>query len=335
MGWLKGPEGASSEHRVSLVAIAKSHSLRGTKSYQHSGQRTVTVATGAGVTPEGEYLQETQLPRLFAIETRKQRSMLGVEAPRRAQPGSPPSPKILRPVLSSVVIPARSTDQPSLIDKKKLKPKNENEPVKILPQSPPPRSILAPAGAGTATGAGRKGKTPKHVLSRELQVYYSRLTTALLPPTNEQAKRAAALSSLQYDAGLQNLLPYLVRWVGERVITAIRNSNTDPDCGTSLEILLRVIHALIQNERLFMEPYVCASCVLFSDITNDGMIRYHIAAPNPSAPPLDSPYLVAAIEPANAARERSRDPPCSPPAARRDVPLALRTSHKDALIIIV
>lgn len=94
------------------------------------------------------------------------------------------------------------------------------------------------------------------MLSRELQVYYSRLTTALLPPTNEQAKRAAALSSLQCDAGLQNLLPYLVRWVGERVITAIRNSNIDPDCGTSLEILLRVIHALIQNERLFMEPYV-------------------------------------------------------------------------------
>jgi transcription initiation factor TFIID subunit 6 len=160
------------------------------------------------------------------------------------------------PVLCSVVIPDQRTDQPPLVDKKKLKPKNENEPAKILPQSPPPRSILAPAGAGAASGAGRKGRTPKHVLSRELQVYYSRLTTALLPPTNEQAKRAAALSSLQYDAGLQNLLPYLVRWVGERVITAIRNSNTDPDCGTSLEILLRVIHALIQNERLFMEPYV-------------------------------------------------------------------------------
>jgi len=87
-------------------------------------------------------------------------------------------------------------------------------------------------------------------------VYYSRLTTTLLPPTNEQAKRAAVLSSLQYDASLQHLLPYLVRWVDERVITAIRNPIIDSGCGTSLEILLRVIHALIQNERLFVEPYV-------------------------------------------------------------------------------
>lgn len=70
-------------------------------------------------------------------------------------------------------------------------------------------------------------------------------------------------------------------------------------------------------------------------ITNGGMILHNVAAPNPSPPPLDSPYLLAAIEPANAAGERSRDPPCSPPAARRDVPLALRTSHKNALTVIV
>ena len=180
------------------------------------------------------------------------------------------------------------------------------------------------------------------MLSREVQVYYSRLTTALLPPTNEQAKRAAALSSLQYDAGLQNLLPYLVRWVGERVITAIRNSNTDPDCGTSLEILLRVIHALIQNERLFMEPYVrlfrfpLFSCPhLVKSTANDRMIRYNVAAPNPSAPPLDPPYFLATIEPTNTAGERSRDSPCSPTATRGDIPLALGTSHKNALAIIV
>ena len=41
------------------------------------------------------------------------------------------------------------------------------------------------------------------------------------------------------------------------VITSIRNSNTDADCGTSLENLMRVIHAVTQHERLFMESYVC------------------------------------------------------------------------------
>ena len=93
---------------------------------------------------------------------------------------------------------------------RKIKPKNENEPVKILPRSPPP------TGSSAATSGGRKGKTPKHMLSHELHISYSRLTTDLLPLTNKQAKHAAALPSLQYDAGLENLLPYLVRWVGAR-----------------------------------------------------------------------------------------------------------------------
>jgi transcription initiation factor TFIID subunit 6 len=98
-------------------------------------------------------------------------------------------------------------------------------------------------------------------------------TTANAAPTVQQqqqaAKRAAALASLQYDAGLQNLLPYIVRWVGQSVVTAIRNSDGVSDgseserrqrelaiAGETLEVMLKVIHALIQNERLFIEPYV-------------------------------------------------------------------------------
>jgi transcription initiation factor TFIID subunit 6 len=121
------------------------------------------------------------------------------------------------------------------------------------------------APALQAGGANRKYKPVKHVLSRELQIYYSRLTAALLPPTpgDDNPRRAAALASLQHDAGLQNLLPYLVRWVGQSVVTAIRNSDErernkkgNQMTGETLEILLKVIHALIQNERLFVEPYV-------------------------------------------------------------------------------
>lgn len=135
----------------------------------------------------------------------------------------------------------------------------------------PPRSVLAPvAPAMQGAGANRKYKPVKHVLSRELQIYYSRLTAALLPPASsitdeaqQNARRTAALASLQYDAGLQNLLPYLVRWVGQSVVTAIRNmdereraSKAADATGETLEILLKVIHALIQNERLFIEPYL-------------------------------------------------------------------------------
>lgn len=123
------------------------------------------------------------------------------------------------------------------------------------------------------------------MLSRELQIYYSRLTAALLPPTpgDDNPRRAAALASLQHDAGLQNLLPYLVRWVGQSVVTAIRNSDErerskkgNQMTGETLEILLKVIHALIQNERLFMEPYVGFSPRLGNQFPNtfDSFIKY-------------------------------------------------------------
>ena len=95
-------------------------------------------------------------------------------------------PRILHPILFSVLIPKKPAHQPSLADEKKLKSKNENEPVRNIclprsPRSPPPRSILAPNGSSAATGGGRKGKTPKHVLSR--------LTTDLLPPTYRMSRR--------------------------------------------------------------------------------------------------------------------------------------------------
>lgn len=210
--------------------------------------------------------------------------------------------------------------QPLTIDNPPRPPLSEQ---KSRKQSPP-RSVLAPVPAASSLQPGaqnRKYKPTKNVLSRELQIYYSRLNAALLPtaatnvssttatqsngaaanttagaattatgedgaqisdvtmqtagqpsaaPTMQQqqqaARRAAALASLQYDAGLQNLLPYIVRWVGQSVVTAIRNSDGGSEserrqreltiAGETLEVMLKVIHALIQNERLFIEPYV-------------------------------------------------------------------------------
>lgn len=96
----------------------------------------------------------------------------------------------------------------------------------------------------------------KQVLSRELQLYYSRLTTALLPPSTDFAKRTAALSSLKHDAGLQALLPYLIKWVGEGVVNALKDSSPSESNGQVLEVLLDVISSLMENKTLFVEPYV-------------------------------------------------------------------------------
>jgi transcription initiation factor TFIID subunit 6 len=100
----------------------------------------------------------------------------------------------------------------------------------------------------------------KQVLSRELQLYYSRLTSSLSPPTTsdqaDQAKRTAALASLRNDAGLQALLPYLIRWVGEGVVGTLKEGVQRDMDGRLLDVLLEVISAILDNTTLFVEPYV-------------------------------------------------------------------------------
>jgi len=101
----------------------------------------------------------------------------------------------------------------------------------------------------------------KQVLSRELQLYYARLTSSLLPPSSDFAKRTAALASLRNDAGLQALLPYLVRWVGEGVVGALREGSQAEFEGKVLDVLLDSTSAILDNNTLFVEPYVRSACL--------------------------------------------------------------------------
>lgn len=83
-----------------------------------------------------------------------------------------------------------------------------------------------------------------------------------------ERKRTAALSSLRADAGLQGILPYLVKWIGDSVINAlaVKADPQDPDepdvDRRILEVMLMVMHAILDNKTLFVEPYV--SNVTFS-----------------------------------------------------------------------
>jgi len=100
----------------------------------------------------------------------------------------------------------------------------------------------------------------KQVLSKELQLYYARLTGSLLPPSADFSKRTAALASLRNDAGLQALLPYLVRWLGEGVVGVLKDGSQETSEGRVLEILLDVVAAILDNTTLFVEPYVSKDC---------------------------------------------------------------------------
>lgn len=219
---------------------------------------------------------------------------------------------------------------------------NPNNPITVEQKNrkqSPPRSVLAPVAPALQNATNRKYKPVKHVLSRELQIYYSRLTAALLPSntsnsTNQSAadesasaKRTAALSSLQHDAGLQNLLPYLVRWVGQSVVTAIRNVDSKSgknDGGETIGVLLKVIYALIQNERLFIEPYVSPlTPFLFSA---DWLV---IASSNPPPSIVNPTYFIIAFKPTNPQKRCIGDLSLPFPPAWDDLSLTIRATHQN------
>ncbi|KAI0372337.1 transcription initiation factor TFIID complex subunit [Pilatotrama ljubarskyi] len=130
---------------------------------------------------------------------------------------------------------------------------SSNVPGSIFPPTPPSSDRPSPIQAAKQQ---QQHIAVKQVLSRELQLYYTRLTSSLLPPTSDFAKRAAALASLRHDAGLSPLLPYLVRWVGQGVVDALRSGSQNENDGRVLEVLLDVIGALLDNQTLGVEPYL-------------------------------------------------------------------------------
>ncbi|TIC21859.1 TAF-domain-containing protein [Wallemia mellicola] len=136
----------------------------------------------------------------------------------------------------------------------------------LIPQNPAPTDNgpmhqLAPAqaalnnnnnnGAGVGGTASTTIHPPvKHLLSHELQLYYIRLTSALLSPaTNVPEAREAALASLRGDPGLGGLVPYLVRFAAEKVSTNLSNLDI-------IDAMVGVVHSLIDNQTLFIEPYL-------------------------------------------------------------------------------
>ncbi|CAE6421560.1 unnamed protein product [Rhizoctonia solani] len=137
---------------------------------------------------------------------------------------------------------------------------------KARKQGVPTSATNSGATAPTASAA----TLVKHVLPRELQLYHDRLSSALI--SGNERKRTAALSSLRADAGLQALLPYLIRWIGETVVRVLKGEGASHvgDDGSDdeamfgsdeldrakLDIMLDALKALLDNKTLFVEPYL-------------------------------------------------------------------------------
>ncbi|KAG9016326.1 hypothetical protein FRB90_003290 [Tulasnella sp. 427] len=131
-----------------------------------------------------------------------------------------------------------------------------------------PRLAQPQANGATSPTQPQNNKAPlttKSHLSRELQQYYARLTDSLLPGNlietgSDRAldrKRTAALSSLRNDAGLQGILPYLVKWVGDSVMGALAiRSNPDDEIGDLEEdIDRRVLEVMLMEAFATIHPF--------------------------------------------------------------------------------
>lgn len=88
----------------------------------------------------------------------------------------------------------------------------------------------------------------KHVISKELQLYFDRIVSALGDADNEEW-RAQALGSLRTDPGLHQLVPYFCQYISEKVTHNMKD----------LFILTQMMHmtsALLTNPSLYMDAYI-------------------------------------------------------------------------------
>lgn len=69
-----------------------------------------------------------------------------------------------------------------------------------FPPTPPSPTRASNLSNSKKLVNGKSTPMVKQVLSRELQLYYTRLTSSLLPPSADSTKRTAALGSLRHDA---------------------------------------------------------------------------------------------------------------------------------------
>lgn len=131
-----------------------------------------------------------------------------------------------------------------------------------IPQNPLPAQGAAETasrgpGAATSTlaalsGADNQGVKPqvKHVLSKELQLYFDRVAPAVMDASNEDY-RTAAFASLKTDTGIHQLVPYFVQFVADKVTHSLKSIFL-------LKSSMQLLAALLENQSLYMAPYVPA-----------------------------------------------------------------------------
>ncbi|XP_068636655.1 transcription initiation factor TFIID subunit 6-like isoform X2 [Aristolochia californica] len=123
-----------------------------------------------------------------------------------------------------------------------------------IPENAPVEALVAPSEnkkfeQGKEDGLPVEIKLPvKHVLSRELQLYFDKITELIVSKSDSDLFKKA-LISLATDSGLHPLVPYFTFFIADEVT---RSLNDFP----LLYALMRVVRSLLQNKHIHIEPYL-------------------------------------------------------------------------------
>lgn len=112
----------------------------------------------------------------------------------------------------------------------------------------------------------------KHILSKELQLYFEKICSAILDESMDEdraADRVAALASIRGDPGLHQLVPYLVQFVAEKVTHHLRNLFV-------LNQMMQLTSAMLDNDTLYVDPYVSFPSESMSTNTKC-LLRWHLS----------------------------------------------------------
>lgn len=88
----------------------------------------------------------------------------------------------------------------------------------------------------------------KHVLSKESQELFNKLTGALTDETNIEWQNAA-LAAISTEPGIHQLVTYLLSFIAEKVTHSMRNLFI-------LNQMMRATEALLNNRSIYLDPYV-------------------------------------------------------------------------------
>jgi transcription initiation factor TFIID subunit 6 len=123
----------------------------------------------------------------------------------------------------------------------------------LVPKGPSANSSLA---AMTGNDNATFKPQVKHVMSKELMLYFDKILSAILDedPDEEVVRlREAALASVRDEPGLHQLVPYFVQFIADKVTQNGKNTFV-------LRQAMELTSSMISNKSLFIDPYAISIC---------------------------------------------------------------------------